>query len=56
MEKEVYRYHTDKKQNDFANWVADVLGDVNCAKELDKAKTPRSAKTVVTKHLKYYRF
>jgi hypothetical protein len=54
MEKEVYRYHTDKVENDFANWVDAVLCDSACAKDLAKAKTPQSAKTVVVKHLKLY--
>jgi len=54
MEKEVYRFHTDKAKNDFANWVDVVLKDTSCAKELLKAKTAKSAKTVVVKHLKSY--
>ena len=54
MEKEVYRYHTDKAENDFANWVDSVLLDSACAKDLLKAKTPKSAKTVVVRHLKLY--
>ncbi|MCA9357267.1 hypothetical protein H6784_01905 [Candidatus Nomurabacteria bacterium] len=54
MEKEVFLYHTAKEQNDFAEWVANVLSDINCAKELAKANTPDKAKTVVAKHLKLY--
>ncbi|MCB9810081.1 hypothetical protein H6781_00595 [Candidatus Nomurabacteria bacterium] len=54
MEKEVYSYHAGGAQNDFANWVAAVLADNTCAAELQKAKTPKSAKTVVVKHLKLY--
>ncbi len=54
MEKEVYSYHAGKAHNDFANWVELVLDDAACAADLHKAKTPRSAKTVVVKHLKYY--
>ena len=54
MEKEVYRYHAKGAHNDFANWVGAVLCDEQCAKDLEKAKTPATAKTVVVKHLKYY--
>ena len=54
MEKEVYTYHAGKAHNDFAQWVSDVLGDHACAVDLSKAKSPKSAKTVVVKHLKSY--
>ena len=54
MEKEVYLYHAGGTHNDFANWVAAVLADTKCATDLEKAKTPRSAKTVVIRHLKSY--
>jgi hypothetical protein len=54
MEKEVYLYHAGEAHNDFAKWVSDVLADSACAVELGKAKTPKSAKTVVVKHLKFY--
>jgi hypothetical protein len=54
MENEVYLYHAGGAHNDFANWVATVLTDNKCASDLEKAKTPISAKTVVVKHLKSY--
>lgn len=54
MEKEVYEYHAGKAQNDFSNWVATVLADNACAKDLEKAKTCKSAKTAVVRHLKFY--
>lgn len=54
MEKEVYSYHAGKAHNHFADWVNDVLADAKCATELKKAMTPKSAKTVVVKHLKFY--
>ena len=54
MDREVYSYHAGEAHNDFANWVAAVLCDDACAADLEKAKTPESAKTVVTKHLKTY--
>tara|TARA_B100000508_G_scaffold141056_1_gene145707 strand:+ start:4405 stop:4812 length:408 start_codon:yes stop_codon:yes gene_type:complete len=54
MEKEVYLYHARGEQNDFSVWVSDVLCDSKCASDLVKARTPRSAKTVVVRHLKLY--
>jgi hypothetical protein len=54
MHQETYQYHANKVNNDFANWVADVLADKQCALELKKATTPKSAKTVVIKYLKLY--
>lgn len=54
MDKEAYLYHASGESNDFSNWVGVVLCDEACAKDLQKAKTPRSAKTVVVRHLKMY--
>lgn len=54
MEKDVYTFHAEGNENDFANWVEVVLCDGDCAKDLRKAKTQRSAKTAIVKHLKYY--
>ncbi len=54
MEKEVYLYHAGGKHNDFSSWIAAVLSDIECAEAIEKAKTPKSAKTVVAKHLKKY--
>lgn len=54
MHADVYKYHTGGLSNDFAKWVEMVLRDQACAKDLRKAKTKRSAKTVVVKHLKHY--
>ena len=54
MDAKVYKYHATGDQNDFANWVEVVLCDDKCAKDLRKAKTKTSAKTVVVKHLKLY--
>lgn len=54
MEKDVYTFHAEGGENDFANWVEVVLCDSDCAKDLRKAKTQRSAKTVIVKHLKSY--
>ena len=54
MEKDVYQYHAQGDQNDFAIWVDSVLCDADCAADLAKAKTQKGARTVVVKHLKLY--
>ncbi len=54
MQNDVYAYHVTKDRNDFADWVEAVLKDTACAADLRKAKTPKSACTVVVKHLKFY--
>jgi hypothetical protein len=54
MEKDVYEYHATGWQNDFAQWVDVVLSDAKCAADLRKARTPKSARTVVVRHLKFY--
>lgn len=54
MNKDVYSYHAAKVQNDFSSWVSAVLGDDECAGDLEKAGTASAAKAVVVKHLKKY--
>lgn len=54
MEKDVYLYHATGDQNDFAAWVDQVLCDPACAQDLSRAKTQKSAQTVVVRHLKLY--
>jgi len=54
MEKGVYQFHAEGDQNDFSVWVETVLCDGECAAALAKAKTHKSARTIVNKHLKNY--
>lgn len=56
MSKDVYQHHVSEERNDFAQWVQDVLLDIECANGLVKAKTPTAAKMVVTTHLKGYSY
>ncbi len=56
MEAAVYKYHTNNGRHDFANWVDDVLSDADCANELRKCKTVKTAHTTVIKHLKGYSY
>jgi hypothetical protein len=55
MDNAVYKYHTNLGRHDFANWVEDVLMDIECATALRKAKTAKSAHTVVVKFLALYK-
>lgn len=54
MDADIYQFHAAGEQNDFSLWVDTVLRDGDCAQDLKKAKTPRSAKTTVVRHLKMY--
>jgi nanoRNase/pAp phosphatase (c-di-AMP/oligoRNAs hydrolase) len=54
MKKATYDHHVSAEKNDFADWVAVVLGDPSCADALRGAKTAAAAKTIVVRHLKEY--
>lgn len=54
MPKEVFEFHAFGPQNDFSVWVETVLCDADCAADLAKAKSQKTAKTAVAKHLKHY--
>lgn len=54
MEKAVFLHHVTKEKNDFADWVEQVLNDLDCAAYLRKAKTPKTAKAAVVKSLRFY--
>jgi len=54
MDTNIYQFHAHGDSNDFSIWVDTVLCDDKCAAALAKAKTPKSARTIVVKHLKLY--
>ena len=54
MDKGVFEFHAQGDQNDFSIWVETVLCDADCAADIAKAKTQKSARTAVNKHLKRY--
>ncbi len=54
MDAVVYQYHVAKEKNDFADWVEHVLYDQACADSLRRARTPKTAHTVVIRHLQMY--
>ena len=50
MSDETYSHHVTGDKNDFSNWVRDVIGDVNLARDMQKAVGHNSAaKTVETR-------
>jgi hypothetical protein len=50
----VFAHHVTKEKNDFADWVAVVLRDSECAQDLRQAKTLTAARRVVAAHLRRY--
>jgi len=47
MSEETFRYHFNKSQNDFADWVRDVVGDDKLSRDLLESNTrTESAKRV----------
>ena len=54
MDEEVFVHHVHNDKNDFADWVEQVLGDLDCSVELRKAKELKNAHTVLFSHMKKY--
>lgn len=43
MPKETFCFHVTKERNDFANWIRDIIGDVDLAKSLTRIRTKGTA-------------
>jgi hypothetical protein len=54
MNSDVFAHHVNKEKNDFANWIADILGDADLAQNLRSAKKPNTACAIVARRLKSY--
>lgn len=54
IDLEVFSHHVTKDKNDFADWIHDVLDDIECAKTVRRAKTIKATKSAVDKHIKKY--
>lgn len=54
MDEITFGHHVNRQKNDFATWVEEVLGETDCAADLRRAKTPRSARTATLKCLRNY--
>ena len=48
MNEEIFRYHSNQSKSDFSNWVRDVIGDKELAKNLQKSTTRAQAAKYVT--------
>ncbi len=53
MTDETFAYHSNDFKKDFDNWVRDVIGDANLAKDLDKSLSRTEAARVVSKRLAF---
>jgi len=40
MKEDVFTFHVNDQKNDFANWIADVIGDRTLARQLWQTKNP----------------
>jgi len=40
--EEDFRHHVDGENNDFSNWIEDVIGDVELAKDLRQTREPET--------------
>ena len=47
-------YHVAKGKNDFADWIAEVLGDAECAKALRRLRTRKAMVRVLETRLSRY--
>ena len=39
MPDDVFKHHVNRDKNDFANWINEVIGDIELAKDIRKLKT-----------------
>ncbi len=47
MSEETFKYHSNKKKSDFAQWIYDVIGDKILARMVEKLKDDKN-KTLIT--------
>lgn len=51
MRTDVFELHVNEQKNDFANWIADVIGDHALARELWETKNPATATRRLTERI-----
>jgi len=49
MSDEQFEYHTARNGNDFARWIRDVLGDIDCADALSDVASRKEVLRVLSK-------
>jgi hypothetical protein len=52
MDDVTFVYHVNEDKNDFANWVRDVLNDVELSRKLSRTKRRPTAHKTVADHVK----
>lgn len=53
VKAEVYKNHVNAEKNDFANWIYDVIGDVELANDLRKAKNRKDFRETLRNRIEY---
>jgi len=53
MKKSIFQFHVNKKKNDFANWINDIIKDTKLAKELYKIKDKKKIISKVTQRINW---
>ena len=51
MDEELFRYHVNEKNNDFANWIRDVFGAKELARRISMSRSPQGMLKSITKYL-----
>jgi|SRR3989304_7562406 len=55
MSDQTFRYHVNESKNDFANWIADVIGDDKLAADLRKVTSCGETGKVVAARVAYHK-
>ena len=53
MADETFAYHSNEQKKDFSNWVRDIIGDKELAKDIGKTLTRAQAANIVTKRVTF---
>jgi hypothetical protein len=55
MSQENFDHHVNNTNNDFSNWIRDVLGDQQLAEDLFEIKEPAEASKVISERISLLR-
>ncbi len=53
MSDQTFAYHSNEIKKDFANWVRDVIGDYELARDLERASNREQAARIVEERYTY---
>ena len=51
MDQNLFNYHVNKKNNDFAKWVHDVFDEKELARRMNMSRSPQGMLKSITKYL-----